>query len=286
MSSINCYLSDNCQKYNDDEVVINPEIYKMLTANGIDKNLSLHVSNLLFRDPLVVFKEKLKAEPDFEHFEQFNSTNWNSMRLKPPTTTGSANIGWRVEFRPTELQFTDFQNAAFLSFIMLLTRAILHFKLNMAIPITKLDENIQTAQKRGACLNGKFYFRTNVFDTKSNIDEYSNLTINEIINGNDMFPGLLKIVKSYLATLTNVDLKTRRNIDHYLQLFKQRANGSLMTPAAWIRKFVMSHPDYKQDSNISEEINYDLMWKICLISSDKLDCKELTPVFQSQTKEF
>ena len=42
----------------------------------------------------------------------------------------------------------------------------------------------------------------------------------------------------------------------------------------------------KKGGKYSEEINYDLMWKICLISSDKLDCKELTPVFQSQTKEF
>ena len=32
-----------------------------------------------------------------------------------------------------------------------------------------------------------------------------------------------------------------------------------MTTAGWIRKFVTSHPDYKQDSYVSEEIAHDLL---------------------------
>lgn len=35
--------------------------------------------------------------------------------------------------------------------------------------------------------------------------------------------------------------------------------GSLRTAASWIRNFVRSHPAYKFDSVVSEEINYDLM---------------------------
>lgn len=193
MTSINCYISEDYQKYNDTNLVINQETYKIFTENGIDKNLAAHISNLLFRDPLVVFKEKLTAEPDFEHYEQFNTTNWNTMRLKPPVKIGlglgSANIGWRVEFRPTELQFTDFQNASFLTFIMLLSRAIIHFKLNLIIPISKVDENIQISQKRDACLAEKFHFRMNIFDSESTEDQFSTLTINEIINGSETFKG-------------------------------------------------------------------------------------------------
>ena len=45
------------------------------------------------------------------------------MRFKPPPP-GSP-IGWRVEFRPMEVQLTDFENAAFAVFIVLLTRAII-----------------------------------------------------------------------------------------------------------------------------------------------------------------
>lgn len=35
--------------------------------------------------------------------------------------------------------------------------------------------------------------------------------------------------------------------------------GTLKTTATWIREFVRSHPAYKQDSVISQEINYDLV---------------------------
>lgn len=34
--------------------------------------------------------------------------------------------------------------------------------------------------------------------------------------------------------------------------------GQLVTPANWIRDFITSHPAYKKDSVVSDEINYDL----------------------------
>lgn len=37
-----------------------------------------------------------------------------------------------------ELQMTDFENSAFVVFIVLLTRAIVSFNLNMYIPISKV----------------------------------------------------------------------------------------------------------------------------------------------------
>lgn len=70
--------------------------------------------------------------------QNIQSTNWQSMRFKPPPPNSS--IGWRVEFRPLEVQLTDFENAAFVVFVVLLTRAILSFKLNLYIPITKVTE--------------------------------------------------------------------------------------------------------------------------------------------------
>ena len=56
------------------------------------------------------------------------------MRFKPPPPGSS--IGWRVEFRVCDVQLTDFENAAFVVVIMLLTRAILTYKLNLLIPIS------------------------------------------------------------------------------------------------------------------------------------------------------
>ncbi len=35
--------------------------------------------------------------------------------------------------------------------------------------------------------------------------------------------------------------------------------GSLRTTASWVRDFVRSHPAYKFDSVVSQEINYDLL---------------------------
>lgn len=111
------------------------------------------------------------------------------MRFKPPPPHST--IGWRVEFRPCEAQITDFENAAFVCFIVLLTRVVLTYKLNFLIPISKVDENMQRAQKRDAVLNQKFWFRKD--PAAQNTEGASaptapedccvEMTINEIING-------------------------------------------------------------------------------------------------------
>ena len=57
---------------------------------------------------------------------------------------------------------TDFENAAFAVFIVLLTRAVLSLNLNFYIPISKVDENMQRAQHRDALRTEKFYFRKDI----------------------------------------------------------------------------------------------------------------------------
>jgi glutamate--cysteine ligase catalytic subunit len=96
---------------------------------------------------------------DNDHFENIQSTNWQTVRFKPP---GNATMGWRVEFRSMEVQVTDFENAAFSVFLVLLTRAILAFNLNFYMPISRVDENMQRAQRRNAAREGTFFFRKNV----------------------------------------------------------------------------------------------------------------------------
>lgn len=58
-----------------------------------------------------------------------------------------------------ELQLTDFENAAFTAFVVLLTRVILAFDLNLYIPISRVDANMQRAHNRNAVAKGKFFFR-------------------------------------------------------------------------------------------------------------------------------
>lgn len=69
-------------------------------------------------------------------FQNIQSTNWQTVRFKPPPAQSP--IGWRVEFRSMEVQATDFENAAFAVFIVLLSRAIMEYQLNLYMPISKV----------------------------------------------------------------------------------------------------------------------------------------------------
>ena len=86
-------------------------------------------------------------------------------KLPPPNST----IGWRVEFRPMDLQITDFENAAFVTFVVLVTRVILTMKLNLLIPISKVNENMHTAMKRDSVRKEKFHFRKGEFISTGNL---------------------------------------------------------------------------------------------------------------------
>ena len=61
---------------------------------------------------------------------------------------------------------TDFENAALVTFIVLLTRAIMTYNLNLLIPISNVDENMQSAQQRDAIRLQKFHFRKNLSTSK------------------------------------------------------------------------------------------------------------------------
>ena len=100
----------------------------------------------------------------FNYLQNIQSTNWQTMRFKPPPP--HSNIGWRVEFRPMEVQLTDFENAAYTVFLVLMTRVILTFELNFIIPLSKVDENLQRAFKRDSVREEKFYFRKDLLTGK------------------------------------------------------------------------------------------------------------------------
>lgn len=262
--SIDCYIGDDSaqyrDEYNDIPIAHDLALYQSLINNDIDHLLALHISHLFIRDPLAIYTELLDQDDtqSTDHFENINSTNWQSLRFKPPPPNSS--IGWRVEFRSMEVQLTDFENAAFCIFIVLITRAILSFNLNFYIPISKVDENMKNAQKRDAILSEKFYFRKNIFASNS-MHDLGFMTMDELINGsNGSFPGLIPIILSYLDTL-HLDIETRYSLSRYLQLIQKRASGELPTMASWLRSQVRNHPKYKQDSIVSNDIHYDIMCK-------------------------
>lgn len=119
-----------------------------------------------------------------------------------------------------------------------------------------------------------------------------------------VFQGLIPILNSYLENM-EVDVDTRCTILNYLKLIKKRASGKLqgqskifsraksssnsecnsvfcwsetgelMTMAKWMREFVAKHPQYKQDSIITDKINYDLFQKCDRIAKGEEQCPEL-----------
>lgn len=165
--SISTYLSRQGQKYNDIPLVFDKNYYDVMVANKVDPAVARHIAHLFIRQPITLYKEKLEqTDEELDHFENIQSTNWQTMRFKPPPSVNSP-IGWRVEFRPCEAQTTDFENAAYVVFITLLTRVILAYKLNFLMPLSLVDENMAEAQKRDAVKSSKFWFRREIMH-KSN----------------------------------------------------------------------------------------------------------------------
>jgi glutamate--cysteine ligase catalytic subunit len=204
----------------------------------------------------VIFGDRinLNNETESDHFENIQSTNWQTMRFKPPPP-GSP-IGWRVEFRPMEVQFSDFENAAYTVFIVLVTRVIISYRCNFYLPLSLVDENLQRAHQRDAVHRSKFWWRQDGRDKEE-------LSLDEIINGK-----LIPLVRAYLSCIT-VDLRTTLLIDRYLELISKRASGEWPTNAAWIRRFIAEHPHYAKDSLVTDEICTDLLRTIADMGSKR-----------------
>jgi len=267
--SIDSFLSNCCNKwdgYNDIEVLYDPEIYEQLLEGGVDQLMAQHVAHLFIRDSVSMFTNKVKKdgdydEDDFDHFENIQSTNWQTMRFKPPPPGDK--IGWRVEFRPCELQISDFENAAVCCFVVLLTRAILSFSWNLLMPISKIDENMKRAQVRDAVITQKFWWRKDIFTACSDTTEpeLTEMSVDEILNGipGSNYQGLIALVRDYLRGQDDIEADTMCTLSNYWQLLSQRASGKLHTNAHWMRKFIREHASYKHDSRVPEAANYDLM---------------------------
>jgi glutamate--cysteine ligase catalytic subunit len=76
--------------------------------------------------------------------------------------------------------------------------------------------------------------------------------------------------------LLNVELDTETGctLFKYFNFLRQKSSGDLMTNAKFMRHFVLNHPAYKQDSIVSEEINFDLFCEIDKIVSGKIPLTE------------
>jgi glutamate--cysteine ligase catalytic subunit len=267
---------------------MDPTIKQRLLDGDMDESLATHYASILSRDPLILTGEDMESSGPSETriFELLSGSTWHAIRLKAPTTeTGP---GWCVEFRTMESQLTDHGNAAFAIFTYLLSRAIVKLHLNFYIPIDKVGESMEFAKERDAVRQGKMWFRrrgwlTGTTDSirpvrslcKENIplekaEDFALMTANEIFNGESApngFPGLVPIVRYYLDQ-SKMPSTEQAQIAPYLDFIRKRASGENPTPASWMREFVRTHPNYQQDSYVSESVCYDMMQEIVRMNEE------------------
>ena len=199
--------------------------------------------------------------------------------------------GWRVEFRPLEIQLTDFENAAFALLTVLASRCLLAMGYNFYLPMSMVEENMRRAQLQNAAVEQSFWVRKEAFRpaivtatgdggaaTFGDVESGRSLvptaaettpvelTLDEFFNGKqasavdraaglpgDGFPGLIPAVYGYLEAL-GCDPLTAGRLRPYLTLLSKRASGELPTAAQWIRTFVRSHPEYAGDGRVTPGI--------------------------------
>jgi glutamate--cysteine ligase catalytic subunit len=113
---------------------------------------------------------------------------------------------------------SDFENAALVVFLALITRVIITYGLDLAIPISQVNENMTRAHRRDSTRQEKFYFRCGA--------EVLELYMNEIINGTKDFHGLVPFARQYINEREDIDTDTRHTIEQYLLLISKRAAGS------------------------------------------------------------
>ena len=289
-SPVYSYIGKVNKYYNDyPKFPINQEYYKQFIDSGISENLATHFCNLLVRDPLAIFDKKINItdENDMTHFENINSSNWNSLRFKLPRPADKEH-SYKIEIRTCDLQLTPFENTSIIHFIINLYNIILKNNSNFIIPITKVDKNFENAYCNDAINTQKFWWRINCFDNidlnKDNFDyikdEKENiilLTINEILNGvkEYNYPGLIPVIKKEINNNPNYDENIRQNLLKFANHMEKKAKGEIWTDAKYIRKFISEHPKYNKDSIITEEINYDLINHLLEIQNGNLKPKEL-----------
>lgn len=232
-------------------------------------------------------------------FEAVQSTNWNNMRFKP-SNNFNGNNSWLVEFRPLELPLTLREKSHLIFFTTVFQRIITDPKIfiNFYIPISLADKNMLRSVKRKALTDQKFYFRRNFFGEKAkdvkyrtnkwstteNIKKLQNeffeneiveYTIEELFLGKEDSKGKTQCMKDLFTLYIEVnkeELKVESKIrgeNIILQIwesfdfFLKRSRGELYTSASLIRKFVMEHPGYKNDSVVAGETLEDLI-KFCI----------------------
>lgn len=303
-SSVYSYISENVyiQDHHNDypKFPINKDYLNDLIDHGFKPRIAEHICNLFVKDPILIYEKKILINDphDMSHFINLQSTNWNSLRFKPPVPSDNDDC-FKIEIRSADLQLTPYENAALSTFVIIYSQLIVNYDVNFIIPILLVDKNFDNSHVMNSILDSKFYWRTNSIPERyreSNLEKYKFLrnvndlpegysdpiedskniellTLAEILEGKGNYPGLLKVMFEYIDS--TYDESKGKVLKEHLYFLLKRAKGKLMTDARYIRQFVLNHEDYKQDSIISDKIAYDLVKHLLKVQKGEIVPSEL-----------
>lgn len=283
-SGVNYYISNSKlhkAEYNDVKSELNEEIMEYCRVEAekagveVDDQILQHIGYLFSRDAMVIFDNTIhdNDEGSTRHFEQFNSSNWHSMRFKPPPDL-KIEMPWRVEFRSMELQPKISDNLKFCTVIELLSKIICEKEMdvNFYMPISLVDENQEAGYLKNAAIEQKFWFRKDIQGASE--DEYIQLTLEEILLGKENeFKGLKSLMADYFCLqykkLKLGDFTNYKSLEHFhkayltyqkaFEFVVKKAQGKLPTYAAWLRDYIVNHPEYQNDCKISDKMAYEIV---------------------------
>lgn len=271
-SSIDLYVSEMTDAdyafYNDINPAINADAEKQLNEGGVDYALAQHIASMYTRDPVLCYSSTTPQED----FENIQSSNWRSMRLKPPKDTDKEKEApWLIEVRPMEIQPTSFENTAYSIFVILFSRMALSYSASFYIPISKVDDNFAAvdlppdgegvAEYLKEETTKQFWYRENIFDSKQAVIKKG--TIRDIFLGNGEYCGILTAVENYVNEYFE---KEKGVVEPYLRFIRERVTGEKTSVAGWMRSFVAAHKAYRGDSIVSREVSDALIDEIIAIS--------------------
>ncbi|SCU77650.1 LAFA_0A02718g1_1 [Lachancea sp. 'fantastica'] len=303
-SAVDLYLGGNAffdRKFNDTDVPLNESVLQELQTNALfpmDYDLARHFSHLFIRDPLVVFQERINQDNQHftDHFENIQSTNWQTLRFKPPTQAATPENkeapGWRVEFRPMEIHITDFENAAYSNFLFLIVECLLKFsnEINCYVPMSQTWQNMELAHHRDAVLHERFYWKSSF--TAEGTEQY---TCAQIFSDPafGIFPQFIdRILKHKMWVASSwTELKSSSDpaqvrLFYYLKLVFDRATGALPTTANFLREYITTHPSYKKDSRLTAELNYHLLKMVSRITHLDDSQDDVSKIFGPEIANF
>jgi len=251
-----------------------------LQKHGIPPALATYFAHILEREPIIDTACMLESDDTSDsarnsRMDSLNihmSTWWPHVRLKLPVLSSTNDsLPWRVEFRPMEAQPSNRENAALVVALRVLQQTIQHFNLDLKIPISEVEQNMNRANDRNAATDQTFRFAVRLMgDPAPTFDGWASLDVilNGIGNGDGQtWRGLLPLARDYLAhrNISSLQSEEQEKIMGALNLLSGRASGRLETPAKWMRRFVAER---SWDSLCGEEISSRLYYDMVLALSE------------------